>query len=179
MQDGRKAVWSILYISVAFFPCLKQKFIAYHSYKMSLHPDCIFEIHKLWQSGFSRAYSHCCCSCSFEADIIKIGQSSHKMYSNNIVNFQESTTILNACIKKSLETYWIHHILWKRYNHNNKKYNSKEEKKTTMQHVKLFTIHLYSFFLSLFHSFSFSFLSLFLKSISFSLFFLLFFLYFA
>ena len=31
----------------------------------------------------------------------KIGQSSHKMYSNNIVNFQESTTILNACIKKS------------------------------------------------------------------------------
>ena len=31
---------------------------------------------------------------------IKIGQSSHKMYSNNIVNFQESTTILNACTKK-------------------------------------------------------------------------------
>ena len=30
----------------------------------------------------------------------KIGQSSHKMYSNNIVNFQESTTILNACKKK-------------------------------------------------------------------------------
>ena len=32
--------------------------------------------------------------------IIKIGQSSHKMYSNNIVNFQESTTILNAWTKK-------------------------------------------------------------------------------
>ena len=46
-------------------------------------------------------YSNCCCSCSFEPEIIKIGQSSHKMYSNNIVNFQESTTILNACIKKS------------------------------------------------------------------------------
>ena len=30
----------------------------------------------------------------------KIGQSSHNMYSNNILNFQESTTILNACIKK-------------------------------------------------------------------------------
>ena len=29
------------------------------------------------------------------------GQSSHKMYSNNIVNFQESTTSLNACTKKS------------------------------------------------------------------------------
>ena len=25
----------------------------------------------------------------------------HKMYSNDIVNFQESTTILNACTKKS------------------------------------------------------------------------------
>ena len=46
-------------------------------------------------------YSSCCCSCSFEAEIIKIGQSSHKMYSNNILNFQESTTILNACTKKS------------------------------------------------------------------------------
>ena len=40
----------------------------------------------------------------------KIGQSSHKMFSNNILNFQESTTILNAGIKKSLETYWIHHV---------------------------------------------------------------------
>ena len=49
----------------------------------------------------SRVYSNCCCSCSFEAEIIKIGQSSHKMYSNNIVNFQESMTILNACTKKS------------------------------------------------------------------------------
>ena len=46
-------------------------------------------------------YSNCCCSCSFEAEIIKIGQSSHKMYSNNIMNFQVSTTILNACTKKS------------------------------------------------------------------------------
>ena len=46
-------------------------------------------------------HSNCCCSCSLEAEIIKIGQSSHKMYSNNILNFQESTTILNACTKKS------------------------------------------------------------------------------
>ena len=45
-------------------------------------------------------YSNCCCSCSFEPEIIKIGQSSHKMYSNNILNFQESTTIFNACTKK-------------------------------------------------------------------------------
>ena len=46
-------------------------------------------------------YSNCCSSCSFERDIIKIGESSHKMYSKNILNFQESTPILNANIKKS------------------------------------------------------------------------------
>ena len=46
-------------------------------------------------------YSNCCCSCSLEPEIIKIGQSSHKMYNNNIVNVQESTTILNAYTKKS------------------------------------------------------------------------------
>ena len=57
------------------------------------------EIHQLWQSGFSRVYSNCCCSCSFKSEIIKIGQLSHKMYSNNILNFQESMTILNACTK--------------------------------------------------------------------------------
>ncbi len=55
------------------FPSLKQNFIAYRSSKMS---DCIFEIHQLWQSGFSRVYSNCCCSCLFEPEIIKIGQSS-------------------------------------------------------------------------------------------------------
>ena len=64
-----------------------------------------FQIHQLWQSGFSMVYSNCCCSCSFKSEIIKIGQSSHKIYSNNIVNFQESTTILNALTKKCLETY--------------------------------------------------------------------------
>ena len=101
IQDGRKAVWSIPYVSMAsFFPILKQNFIAYHSSKVSSCPDCIFEIHQLWQSGLGRVYSNCCCSCSFEAEIIKIGQSSHNMYSNNIVNFQESMTILNACTKK-------------------------------------------------------------------------------
>ena len=84
----------------SFFPSLKQNFIAYRSSKVSSCPDYIFEIHQLWQSGFSRVYSNCCCSCWFEAEIIKIGQSSHKMYSNNIVNFQESMTILNAHTKK-------------------------------------------------------------------------------
>ena len=101
MQDGRKAVWSIPHVSVAsFFPSLKQNFIAYRSSKVSSRPDCIFEIHQLWQSGFCRVYSNRCCSYSFELEIIKIGQSSHKMYSNNIVHFQESTTILNACTTK-------------------------------------------------------------------------------
>ena len=102
MQEAPKAVWSIPYVSVAFFvTSLKQNFIAYRSSKVSSRPDCIFEIPQLWQSGFSRVYSNCCCSCSFEREIIKIGQSSHRIYSNNILNFQESTTILNACTKKS------------------------------------------------------------------------------
>ena len=106
MQDIRKAVWSIPYVSVAFFPSLKHNFIAYRSSKVS---DWIFEIHQLWQSGFSRVYSNSWCSCRFEAEFIKIGQSSHKMYSNNILNFQESTTILNA-YTKSLETNWMDHV---------------------------------------------------------------------
>ena len=105
MQDAPQKVWSIPYMFVAFFPSLKHNFIAYRSSKMS---DYIFETHQLWQSGFSRVYSNCCCSCWFEPEIIKIGQSSHNMYSNNIVNFQESTTILNAHTKKSLETYRLH-----------------------------------------------------------------------
>ena len=103
MQDTPKAVWSIPYVFVAFFPSLKQNFIAYGSSKVSSPPDCIFEIDQLWQSGFSRVYSNSCCSSSFEAEIIKIGQSSHKMYSNNILNFQESTTVLNTCTKRNLE----------------------------------------------------------------------------
>ena len=101
MQDAPKAVWSIPYVSVAFFSSLKQIFIAYLSSKVSSRPDCIFEIHQLWQSGFIRVYSNCCYSYSFEPEIIKIGQSSHKMHSNSMLNFQVSTTILNACTKKS------------------------------------------------------------------------------
>ena len=94
--DAPKAVWSIPHVSVAFFPSLKQNFMAYCSSKVS---DCIFEIHQLWQSGFSWVYSNS--GCSFEREIIKTGQSSHKMYSNNILNFEESTTSLNAYTKKS------------------------------------------------------------------------------
>ena len=102
MQDASKAVWSIPYIFFAsFFPSLKQNFIAYRSSKVYSRPDCIFEIHQLWQLGFSRVYSNFCCSSSFELEIKKNGQSSHNIYSNNILNFQESTTILNAHTKKS------------------------------------------------------------------------------
>ena len=97
MQDAPKTVWNIPCVSVAFFPSLKQNYIAYRSSKVS---DCISEIHQLSQSGFSSVYSNCCCSCSFEPEIRNIGQSSHKIYSNNIVNFQESTTIWKACTKR-------------------------------------------------------------------------------
>ena len=118
MQDGPKAVWSIPYVYVAsFFPSLKQNFIAYRSSKVSSsRPDCIYEIHQLWQSGFSRVYCNCCCSCSFEPEIINIGQSCHEMYSNKTVNFQESTTILNARTKKSgnlLKASRIYNLLLK------------------------------------------------------------------
>ena len=82
MQDGPKVVWSIPYVSVAFVSSLKQNFIAYHSSKVSSCPDCIFEILQLRQSGFSRVYSDSYCSCSFDPEIIKIGQSPNKMYSN-------------------------------------------------------------------------------------------------
>ena len=40
MQDGRKAVWSISYVSVAFFPSLKKNFIAYRYSKVT---DSIYQ----------------------------------------------------------------------------------------------------------------------------------------
>ena len=93
MQDGRKAVWSIPHLSVAFFSLLK---ILLHIVLLKCpHVQIAF-----LKSGFCTVYSNCCCSCSFEAEIIKIGQSSYKMYCYNIRNCQESTTIFNACTKK-------------------------------------------------------------------------------
>ena len=77
MQDGRKAAWSIPYVSVAFFPSLEPNFIAYRSSKVSSRPACIFEIHKLWQIGFSRVYFNCCSSCSLEPEIVIIYLSYH------------------------------------------------------------------------------------------------------
>ena len=80
------------------------------SLKHSLHFCCIFSKFKtdfycisffssvltsrlhFWNSPavtirFSRVYSNSYWSYWFKSEIIKIGQSSHKMYSNNIVNF--------------------------------------------------------------------------------------------
>ena len=102
-STGNSDSWSMGHRSrsnfyrMASFPSLNQNFIAYHC---SSRPDCIFEIHQLWQSGFSRVYSNSCCSCSFKAELLKIGWSSHKMCSNNKLNFKEYLTILNSCPKK-------------------------------------------------------------------------------
>ena len=108
MQDGWKAVWSIPYISVVFFPSLKQSIIAYRSSKVSSCPDCIFEINQLLELGFSRVYSNCCCSCWFEPEIIKIGQSSYEMYSNT--EFLRVYDNFKCLYKKCQETYCMHHV---------------------------------------------------------------------
>ena len=100
---ARKAFWSIPCFSVAFFPSLKHNLIVYRSSKVSPRPDCIFENHQLWQSGFSWVHSNSCCSWSFEPEFVTFGQSSYQMYSNKILNFQNSTTIRNACTKKVLK----------------------------------------------------------------------------
>ena len=94
---------SVRFCGIFFFSSLTHYFLAKHSSKVSSGPDCIFEIHQLWQHGCSRVYSNSYCRCSFEPKIIKISQSSHNLDSNNIVNSQESRTILNACTKKVWE----------------------------------------------------------------------------
>ena len=53
-------------------------------------------------------YSNSYCSYKFAPEQEKIGQSSHKEYSNNILKYLEFTAIINACTKKSLETYCMH-----------------------------------------------------------------------
>ena len=78
-------------------------------------------------------YSNSCCSCSFEAEIIKIGLSSHKMYNNNIVNFQESMTILNALTKKVWKliegTAYLKKKVYAASNHSKNPRGSKHSKK--------------------------------------------------
>ena len=45
-------------------------------------------------------YSNSYCSYKFAPKREKIGQSSHKEYSNNILKYLEFTAIINACTKK-------------------------------------------------------------------------------
>ena len=52
------------------FPSLKHNFMAYRSSKGSARQDFIYEIDQLWQSGFTRVYSNCCCCYSFEHELI-------------------------------------------------------------------------------------------------------------
>ena len=81
------------------FPSLKHNFISYRSSKVKIAFLKLTSCNNLALVGC--IHSNCCLSDSFEPEIIKIGLSSHKMYSNNILNFQESWTILNAYTKKS------------------------------------------------------------------------------
>ena len=84
------------------FPSLKQNFIAYCSSKVS---DCIFEIHQLWQSGFSWVYSNCCCSFSFEPDV------SHLIRCIAITYWIFKSLHFKCLKQKRQETYWKHHVL--------------------------------------------------------------------
>ena len=92
------------------FPSLKQNFIAYRSSKVSSRPDCIYEIHQLWQSGFSRVYSNSCCSCWFEPEI-------KKMVCHLLRYIAITYWIFNSLqfwmpVPKSLETYWRHLVIY-------------------------------------------------------------------
>ena len=90
MEDGRKAVWSIPHVSVAVFPSWKQNFIAYRS---SSRPDCIFEITSRDNQALVGYIPFPVLTVHLKLKSEKIGQSSEKMYSNNILKYQESTTI--------------------------------------------------------------------------------------
>ena len=72
---------------MAFFPVLNQNFIAYRSSKLPSRPDCILKL----TSCDSQALVGCI---PIPAEAVHLN-----MYSNNIVNFQESSTISNAYTK--------------------------------------------------------------------------------
>ena len=98
-------LWYIDFLTLSTHLIIPHRLPAFLESLMLLKNWC--SIHARWSKSVltsrlhfsNRVYSNSCCSCSFEPEIIKIGQSSHKMYSNKILNFQESTTILNACTK--------------------------------------------------------------------------------
>ena len=97
IQDGQKTVWSIPYVSVAFFQVLTRIILHIVLLKCQI---AFSKFTSFDNQALVRVYSNCFCSCSFEAELIKMCQSFHKMYSNKILNFYESTTILNAHTKK-------------------------------------------------------------------------------
>ena len=102
-STGNSVSWSLGHSSrssfhrMAFFPSLKHNFIVYRSSKVQI-------AFLKFASCDNQALLGCIpipsVDVSFEPEIIKIDESSHKMYCNNIHNFQEFTTILNACTKK-------------------------------------------------------------------------------
>ena len=90
---------------MAFFPSLKQNFITYSKVLIAFLKFTSCDNHALMGGG----YSNCCCSCSFEREIIKICQSSHKMYSNK--EFSWVYNNLKCLYKKTLESYWMHPVI--------------------------------------------------------------------
>ena len=98
---------------MSYFKSLKQNSITYRSSKVQIaffkFTSCDNQILVGW-IPFPAVAVH------FNPEIIKIGQSSYKMCNNNILNFQASTTILNACTKKVFKliegtTYILRFIL--------------------------------------------------------------------
>ena len=108
MQNGPKAVWSIPYISVAFFPSLKQNFITYRTSKVSSRPDCIFEIHQLRQ-----ALVECI---PIAAVAVHLNLKSSKLVRHLIRCIAITNWIFKSLqqfempAQKSLETYWMHYV---------------------------------------------------------------------
>ena len=60
MQGTPKAVWIIPYVSVACFTSLKMILLHIVLLKCTYVQIAFFEIHLLWQPGFSRVYSNSC-----------------------------------------------------------------------------------------------------------------------
>ena len=101
MQYGPKAYWSIPYVSVAFFPRLKQNFIAYRSSKVT---DCIL--------NFPSSYNQALVGCIPSAAVaVHLNLKSLKLVSHLIRCIGITYWIYDnfKCpYKKSVETYRMH-----------------------------------------------------------------------
>ena len=122
MQDASKALWSIPYVSVAFFFQVQNIILLHIVLLKCRHVPIGF---LKFTSCDNQTLAGCFPISAVAVNlilIIKIGQSSHKMYSNNILNFGVTKTILNAGTKnvwnkfnaprnpyvviKSFHSYW-------------------------------------------------------------------------